>query len=135
VKEALMKTPGQILVQYLAVAGGGAVGAVLRYVVAMISGRLFQTDFPVGTLIINVSGSLFLGWFATVTRERVVVSETVRLALAVGFVGAYTTFSTFMFESNFLIEQREWNKVLVNLLGSLLLGLIAVRVGVRLGGR
>lgn len=130
-----MKTPVQILVQYLAVAGGGAVGAVLRYVVAMISGRLFHTDFPVGTLIINISGSLFLGWFATLTRERVMVSETVRLALAVGFVGAYTTFSTFMYESDFLLGKGEWNKAVLNLFGSLLLGLFAVRAGAWLGGR
>lgn len=129
-----MKAPMQILVQYLAVAGGGAVGAVLRYVVNTLCAP-WSSTFPVGTLVINISGSLFLGWFATVARGRMMVSQTTYLALAVGFVGAYTTFSTFMAESNSLLRDGSGIKAILNLFGSLLLGLFAVRAGIWLGER
>ena len=125
----------KLVVQSLAVAAGGAAGALLRFFVATACGRVFGTRFPVGTLVINLTGSLFLGWFLTVIGGRLVVSEVVRLAVAVGFVGAYTTFSTFMFESSSLLEDGSGNKAVVNLLGSLLRGLFAVRLGIWLGGR
>lgn len=118
------------LVQYLAVAGAGALGAVTRLFVATACSRVFRTQFPVGTLVINLSGSLFLGWFLAAIGTRVVVSETTRVAIAVGFVGAYTTFSTFMYESNVLLEDGSGIKAITNLLGSLFLGLLAVRVGI-----
>ena len=60
---------------------------MLRYLVATICGRLFGTAFPIGTLVINVSGSLFLGWFMTMIRDQVAVSDTFRLAVAVRGMG------------------------------------------------
>ncbi len=125
----------KILIQYLVVAGAGALGAALRLFVASMSGRLFGTGFPTGTFIINISGSLFLGWFLTVAGNRVMVSDTTKLAIAVGFVGAYTTFSTFMFESNSLIEGGKQIQATINIVGSVLIGLLAVRLGVWLGQR
>jgi CrcB protein len=125
----------KVLVQYLSVAGAGAVGAVFRLFVGSACGAVFGTSFPVGTFIINISGSLFLGWFLTFARDRVGIGETVRTAVAVGFVGAYTTFSTFMHESNALLESGSSIKALGNLIGSLVLGLIAVRFGIWLGER
>jgi fluoride exporter len=120
----------KILVQYLAVAGAGALGAVARLFVATACNRVFRSPFPFGTFIINISGSLFLGWFLTVVGTRLMVSDTTKLAVAVGFVGAYTTFSTFMFESNKLLEDGAGIKAAANLLGSLLVGLLAVRAGI-----
>ena len=125
----------KLLVQYLVVAGGGALGAAARLFVATVCGKLFGTAFPVGTLEINLSGSLFLGWFLTVAGTRVAVSDPMRMAVAVGFVGAYTTFSTFMFESSSLLQDGSGMKAILNLFGSLLLGLLAVRLGMLLGGR
>ena len=125
----------RFLVQCGAVAGGGALGAVARFLVATACAKLFRTNFPVGTLVINLSGSLFLGWFATVTFDHVPVSEAARLAVAVGFVGAYTTFSTFMYESSMLMSGGFGIKAVANLVGSLVLGLVAVRLGILLGGR
>lgn len=122
----------KVLIQYLAVAGAGALGAALRLFVATMSGRLFGTGFPVGTFIINITGSLFLGWFLAAIGNRA-VSETMRLAITVGFVGAYTTFSTFMYESNSLIEDGLQIKATMNLAGSLIVGLLAVRLGLWLG--
>ena len=123
------------LMIYSAVAGAGALGAVLRLFVAAVCGRFFGTSFPVGTLVINLSGSFFLGWFIAVRSRGAAISETVYAAVAVGFVGAYTTFSTFMYESNALLQSGSGIKAMLNLIGSLVLGLIAVKAGVWLAGR
>lgn len=123
------------LVQYLAIGGAGSLGAMFRYLVATLCARWFGTAFPIGTFVINISGSFFLGWFATVTRDRIVVSDTTRLALAVGFTGAYTTFSTLMYESNSLLEGGSEIKAMLNLVGSLVIGLVAVKLGMVLAMR
>jgi fluoride exporter len=128
----LMQHIMRFLAPYFVIGLAGSLGAILRYVVANVSGRIFGTGFPVGTFIINITGSLFLGWFMTIIRDRMIVSDTVRLAVAVGFVGAYTTFSTFVYESNTLLEDGAGIKAMVNLLGSLAVGLIAVRLGIAL---
>jgi fluoride exporter len=122
----------KIVYEYLAVAAAGSVGTMLRYFVATTCGRLFGTTFPVGTFIINITGSLFLGWFLTVIQDRIVVSDAFRVAVAVGFVGAYTTFSTFCFESSALLKDGSEIKAIANMLGSLLCGLLAVRLGMAL---
>jgi len=125
----------KVLIQYLSVAGAGAVGAVFRFFIASVCGAMFRTTFPVGTFIINISGSFFLGWFLAFARNRIGISDTLRLAVGVGFVGAYTTFSTFMYESNSLLESGSSIKAMGNLIGSLVIGLIAVRFGIWLGER
>ena len=85
------------IVEFLAVGGGGAIGAMARFAVS----RAFAwSTFPIGTLVINITGSLFLGWFATFAGKRLGMPETLYMAIAIGFVGAYTTFSTFMYESD-----------------------------------
>lgn len=122
----------KMFVEYLAIGCGGFIGAMTRFFVA----RLFSTSiFPVGTMLINLSGSLFLGWFATVAGNRLPMSENLRLAVAVGFVGAYTTFSTYMFESNGMLEDGSGMRAMFYILGSVMLGLLAVRLGVILGHR
>jgi CrcB protein len=105
---------------------------MLRYGVATVCGRLFVTKFPVGTFLINMSASLFLGWFLTFIEHRVSVSDTTRLAVAVGFVGTYSTFSTFAYESNALLGEGLGIKALVYMVGSVVGGLVAVRLGVAL---
>jgi CrcB protein len=123
----------KLLIQYLAIGGAGFFGAIARHVVNIVCRQCFGTAFPVGTFLINISGSLFLGWFMTVVGHRVTISETTRLAIAVGFVGAYTTFSTFMYESDALLHRGAEIRAMLNLLGSLIVGLAAVRLGVWLG--
>ena len=76
----------KLLAQYLAVGAAGSLGAMLRLAVSTFCGQWFGTAFPIGTLVINLSGSLFLGWFLTLIGERYVVSDTTRMAVAVGFV-------------------------------------------------
>jgi fluoride exporter len=119
----------KVLVNYLAVGGAGCVGAVARYAVATLCARFFGTAFPIGTFVINISGSFFLGWFLTLVGGRLQVSDVTRLAIVVGFTGAYTTFSTFEYESYALLEQGSGLKAIFNLLGSVMIGLVAVRLG------
>ena len=120
------------VVNCLAVGGAGFAGALTRYFVATFSARLFGTGFPYGTLVINVSGSLVLGWFYASIGQRLIVSDAMRLAVATGFLGAFTTFSTFMYESDALLRDGAAVKATANLLGSVILGLIAVRIGILL---
>lgn len=124
----------KFLSRYLMIGTAGFIGAITRVVVATLFGRL-GWRFPLGTLFINVSGSMFLGWFLTVATERYSLSDTIRLSIGAGFVGAYTTFSTFMFESNRLVDDGAGLEAILNLLVSLMLGLLAVRLGIILGHR
>jgi fluoride exporter len=120
-----------ILFRFLAIGLAGSIGAIARYVVSLLFGRL-NIRFPAGTFFINISGSLFLGWFLAHIATRN-VSDNLRLAIGVGFVGAYTTFSTYMYESNKLFDDGLAIAAMVNLVGSVVVGLIAVRVGLWLG--
>jgi len=123
------------LTQYLLVAAAGALGAMLRLFVAASAGRFFGNAFPIGTLIINITGSFLLGWFMAICARPGQISDTTRLAIAVGFVGSYTTFSTFVYESNMLLDEGLHLRAILNLVVSLLVGLLAVRFGLGLGHR
>jgi CrcB protein len=119
------------LMPYLLVGLGGFIGANARFVVARLVGALFETRFPLGTLIINVSGSFLLGVLGTLVAQKVMPnSESMRLALGVGFLGAYTTFSTFEFETHALLEDGSWLIATTNMVASLFVGLLAVRAGI-----
>ncbi len=91
----------------LAVAAGGALGSVMRYLVGIASGRAFGTDFPWGTLIINVTGSFLIGIFAAMFALRWNLPQAVRIFLTVGICGGYTTFSTFSLDAWYLIERGQ----------------------------
>jgi CrcB protein len=121
----------RFLVDFLAIGSAGFAGAVLRWLIGTAMNRL--PPVPWGTLIINVAGSFVLGWFMTVVRERVQVSETVTLAVAVGFVGSFTTFSSLMYETDAKVQDGSHWLGFGYLAGSLILGLVAVRVGVLVG--
>jgi len=125
-----------VLIQIGLVALGSSLGGLLRWGVTVACGRCFGTAFPWGTFFINISGSLFLGWFTTLVRERMLTtgiswlrSDNLHLLLAVGFTGAYTTFSTFEFEAHGLLSDRDSLKGTTYILGSLFFGLLAVHLG------
>lgn len=127
------------VVQAGLVAFGGALGSLLRWGVAVAFARWFGTAFPWGTFFINITGSLFLGWFSTMLADRLLANgagwirpDDLRLMIAVGFTGAYTTFSTFEYESNQLLQDGAGWKAFAYLIGSVVLGLIAVRLGAML---
>lgn len=110
---------------------GGWIGAVTRYYVGLWAAARWGVAFPYGTLLINLTGCLFLGWFGTLATERAaLVSPDLRTLLAIGFVGAYTTFSTFGFETVRLLEEGDVLLALVYVLASVLVGLLAVYLGV-----
>jgi CrcB protein len=116
---------------YLLVGLGGFIGANTRFVVARLVGGLFETKFPLGTFVINVSGSFLLGVLGTVVAQKVMPSsESMRLALGVGFLGAFTTFSTFEFETHALFDDGSWLTATTNMFASLFVGLLAVRAGI-----
>ena len=119
------------LTQLAAVAVAGACGAVLRVGVATAFAR-FDARFPFGILLVNVTGSFALGWFATYALAPS-VSDTTRLAVGAGFIGAYTTFSTLMLDTTRLIDGGSSGLALINLIGSVALGLLAVRLGMIVG--
>lgn len=110
----------------LAVALGGALGSVTRYLVGIGAGRLFSTDFPWGTLIINITGSFVIGLFASLFAIRWNLPQAVRIFLIVGFCGGYTTFSTFSLDSFYLIERGEFAATAAYMVASALLSLGAL---------
>jgi fluoride exporter len=116
---------------YLLVGAGGFAGANARFLVARWLDTLIATRFPLGTFVINISGSFFLGVIGTLAAQKVFPdSDAVRLALGVGFLGAFTTFSTFEFETHALLGDGEWLTATTNVVASLFLGLLAVRAGI-----
>ncbi|MHB1768634.1 MAG: fluoride efflux transporter CrcB [Phycisphaerae bacterium] len=119
---------------WLSIGVFGFFGAMARYGVARLFGRV-SALFPFGTLFINISGSFFLGWFLTWAQPRLQIPDPIRLGIAVGFVGAYTTFSTYMFESDRMLSEGQAMRGMLYILGSVMIGIIAVRLGVILGQR
>lgn len=112
---------------------GGAIGTGCRYgLSSLVYLRVERPTFPYANFIINVSGSFIIGFLAELFEGRVLVSPEVRVALLTGVLGGYTTFSSFSFETFSLIRDGEWLGALVNAAGSVLLGLVAVWIGVRL---
>jgi CrcB protein len=115
---------------FLLVGIGGFLGAIARYVTARWVGTWVDARFPLGTFLVNVSGSFLLGLLGGVLAARLVPrGDDVRLALGVGFLGAFTTFSTFEFETHALLEDGLWTTALANIVLSVVLGLFALRAG------
>lgn len=119
--------------QLLIIAGGGALGAVLRFEVSTYIYRLLGRDFPYGTLAVNLIGSFLMGICFILILERGLLSAEWRSAIIVGFLGAFTTFSTFSIETLTLIESGEVNRALLNIMLSLVICLGATWVGLIIG--
>jgi CrcB protein len=120
-------------VPIIEIAIGGAAGAVARYLVDGWVSERTGGSFPIGTLVVNLSGTFLLGILATLALERSVLSSAIRPAVLIGFVGAYTTFSTWMLESWRLAEQGALLGAVVNIGGSVVLGLVALGAGIAIG--
>lgn len=118
------------MLQILAIAGGGAVGAVARFLVSTGVYRLFGRDFPWGTLAVNVFGSFGMGLLFVLLLERSLIGPEARAAILVGFLGSFTTFSTFSLETLTLVEQGEMLRALLNVAASVLLCVAACWAGI-----
>jgi CrcB protein len=112
---------------------GGFFGAIARRVVDLWVSDRAGSAFPLGTLVINLSGSFLLGLLFAWAIERDVLPASIRGPVLIGFIGAYTTFSTWMLESWRLVEDGAWGLALVNVFGSVALGLVAVIAGLAVG--
>lgn len=119
---------------FLLVAIGGVLGANARYVVSQWAAARWGAAFPYGTLAINATGSLLLGLVLALDAARLGNNPDVRLLVTTGFLGAYTTFSTFAFETVALGRQRDHWPAVANIAGSVALGLGGAALGVLLGG-
>ncbi len=119
--------------QTLAIALGGAAGALMRYWVSTAVYGWLGKGFPWGTLAVNFGGSLFMGLLYILLLERLTTGPEIRAFLLIGFLGAFTTFSTFSIETFNLIEQAEIGKALLNMGASVALCLLAAWAGVILG--
>lgn len=115
------------------IAGGGAVGAVSRYGAALGVYSIFGRGFPYGTLFVNVVGSLLMGMLSIMLLDRFNLGPEWRAAILVGFLGSFTTFSTFSIETLNLLEQGDFTRALLNMGLSLVLCIVAVWFGVSIG--
>jgi CrcB protein len=113
----------------VAVAVGATLGANLRFVVGNWAADRFGAEFPYGTLLINVSGAFAIGIVLSFLGERVGVSPMWRLLFATGFLGGYTTFSSYAWEALVLVQDGEWVPALGYVVGSNLIGFVGVWLG------
>lgn len=123
--------------QLLLMAIAGALGTLARYGVTLACQRYSATNlhsFPLGTLTVNVLGSLLLGFLTATTLKRV-PDEHMRLIIGTGFLGAFTTFSTFELEAQRLIADKNWSHLTLYVSGNLILGLLAILAGIALASK
>jgi fluoride exporter len=118
---------------FLVISLGAILGANCRYWLGGWAVQQFGAAFPYGNLIINLSGSFLLGLFMTLVTDRFLVDPQWRLLVAIGFLGSYTTFSSYTYESVSLMLSGQYGAGLLNLFGSSLLGGLAVLLGIWLG--
>lgn len=120
------------MLDFLAISLGAITGANARYWLSRFAVRQWGPAFPYGTLIINLLGSLAVGFFVIWTTERVLIHPRWRLLVVIGFCGAFTTFSSYAFESMSLMERGQWLAMLANVVASNLLCLAAALGGMAL---
>ena len=119
----------------LSVAIGGAFGAVARYLVNISPAANLFEKFPFPTFLINISGSFLIGFLMILLADKINVSENFRMAIIVGFLGAFTTFSTFEIEIFGLVRERYFTTALVYLVLSVVIGFVGVIAGVETARR
>ncbi len=118
------------IVLFALLATFGAAGAVSRYVISGWVYRAFGESFPVGTLTVNLAGCFLLGACAHIGEHTELIAAHHRQALTIGFLGAFTTFSTFGYETFKQLESGQWLNALLNISANVLLGLMLVWAGI-----
>ena len=114
------------LVNLLLVGAGGFFGAIARYAVGTIVADRWHPEWPWGTFIINITGCFFIGFFLTMAAERATIPDAWRLVFSVGFVGAYTTFSTYEYETVRLVQTGAYGRALSYVVFSTVIGFATV---------
>jgi CrcB protein len=121
------------MIKFLNLIIGGAAGTVARYLLAGFVYRIAGTAFPYGTLIVNISGCFILGILASLADKKFALGPDARVLLMIGFCGAFTTFSTLIFESDNLLRNGQAIRAFTNVFVSVILGFVLFRVGSLLG--
>jgi CrcB protein len=121
--------------RYIMVMLGGATGSLTRYMLGTAIMARAGGRFPLGTVVINITGSFLIGLLMTLFTERLDPHPNVRLLLVTGFLGGYTTFSSFEWETLGLVQDGSQWLGLVNVVGSVLFGYIAVWLGAAMAGK
>ena len=117
------------MLKFLHLVIGGAVGTVSRYALGGFVYRCCGTGFPFGTLAVNLLGCFVIGFLASIAEKKFILGSDVRTFLMIGFCGAFTTFSTFIFETDNLLRDGEIAKALLNVVSSVIFGFILFRLG------
>ena len=120
---------GEAMSKWLPLLAGGLFGTAGRYVLAGAVYRWLGTGFPYGTLVVNVTGCLAIGFFGALADQKFLLSSEARLFWMIGLLGAYTTFSSLIYESWRLMQDGEMLSAGINLIGSMVLGLLALWIG------
>ncbi|MEN3028914.1 MAG: fluoride efflux transporter CrcB [Aquificaceae bacterium] len=115
----------------IAVAVGGAVGSLLRFLLSKFIQTKVGVDFPLGTLLVNLSSAFLIGFSFALLVEKLEVSPNLRALLITGFLGGYSTYSTLFYEAYYMLLNGEWLKLLLYLLLSNLFGLVFVTLWAR----
>ncbi|HNX80888.1 MAG TPA: fluoride efflux transporter CrcB [Candidatus Omnitrophota bacterium] len=121
------------MITFLNLIIGGAAGTVARYGLALAVNRACGAQFPFGTLAVNLSGCFLVGIFASLAEEKFLLGTNARMLLMIGFCGAFTTFSTFILETSYLIRDGETFRAFMNVMVSVAAGFILFRIGMWLG--
>jgi fluoride exporter len=127
--------PARPSLKILLIALFGAVGTLSRYGLQGLVQTRTGSTFPYGTLLINLTGCLFLGFLGQLALNRMLVSADLRIAIAVGFFGGYTTFSSFGWETAKMLEDGEWLRAAAYVGASVIAGLLLSVAGIRLANR
>ncbi|MCS6998674.1 MAG: fluoride efflux transporter CrcB [Aquificaceae bacterium] len=117
----------------MAIAVGGALGSLLRFFISRFVQIRIGADFPLGTLLVNLSSALLIGFFFALLVEKWEFSPNLRALLITGFLGGYSTYSTLFYEAYYMMLNGEWLKSLIYILLSNLLGILFVALGYGLG--
>ena len=121
------------MIKILFIGIGGFIGAVMRYWISGITYDKFGISFPYGTFAVNIIGAFILGLLITLSETRFILHPNLKIALTVGILGAFTTFSTFCYETVALMQTGDFYKAFLNIFLSLLVGIIAVLLGIKAG--
>lgn len=119
----------------IAIALGAVPGALSRYYITVFAARWLGIAFPFGTFFINLTGAFVMGFFVTFTLERAIASPDLRLLIAVGFLGSYTTFSTYALDTVALLRNSNLSSTLFYWAGSAVLGVVCLELGSLLAKR
>lgn len=117
----------------LLIAVAGACGTLARYWLSGAVYRIFGSDLPWGTWAVNILGSMLFGFVWVICEERYLISTQTRMIILTGFMGAFTTFSTYVFESSQMVIDGEWLRLAGNLAGQNIIGFAALFLGIFLG--